>query len=211
MSSDEKKEEKKYDVALDTRKFEIDLFWKRSIFFWGFIAAAFVAYATFSGDKANNPHLRLLIALFGLVCSFCWTLTNRGSKYWQENWEQHVDVLEDKITGKLFKDRKPPKKKFWWFRARKFSVSKLTIALSDYTVFVWFGLTLYNLRNLSIALPFFESNRWPIHFNEEETFLIFFMLTIVWLIFIFLFARTSENDLNTYKQKDENKKDNLSV
>jgi hypothetical protein len=128
MTPEETKTSKKYYTALDTRKFEIDLFWKRSLFFWGFIAAAFVGYAAFSGDKTNNPNLRLLISLFGLVCSFCWTLVNRGSKYWQENWEQHVDVLEDEVTGSLFKDLKPPMKKFWWFRARKFSVSKLTIA-----------------------------------------------------------------------------------
>ncbi|HWM68436.1 MAG TPA: hypothetical protein VNO35_17725 [Steroidobacteraceae bacterium] len=32
-------------LAAEVRKFEIERFWARSIFFWGFIAAAFVAYA----------------------------------------------------------------------------------------------------------------------------------------------------------------------
>lgn len=32
-------------LAAEVRKFEIERFWSRSIFFWGFIAAAFVAYA----------------------------------------------------------------------------------------------------------------------------------------------------------------------
>ncbi|MGH8568044.1 MAG: hypothetical protein ACREXU_08475, partial [Gammaproteobacteria bacterium] len=28
---------------------------------------------------------------------------NRGSKFWQENWENHVDLLEDQIMGPLYK------------------------------------------------------------------------------------------------------------
>ena len=31
--------------ALDIRKFEIELYWKRATYFWGFIAAAFAGYA----------------------------------------------------------------------------------------------------------------------------------------------------------------------
>ena len=72
---------KKYDVALVTRNFEIELFWKRSLFFWGGIASAFVGYATLVKDK---PSLAILIACFGFVCSVAWSLVNRGSKYWQE-------------------------------------------------------------------------------------------------------------------------------
>lgn len=40
------KDEKRFRIAIETRAFEIDLFWKRSIFFWGFISVAFVGYAT---------------------------------------------------------------------------------------------------------------------------------------------------------------------
>lgn len=32
-------------LALDIRKFEIDLYWKRATYFWAFIAAAFAGYA----------------------------------------------------------------------------------------------------------------------------------------------------------------------
>jgi hypothetical protein len=71
-------------------KFEIDLFWKRSLFFW-FIAAAFVAYATLIKSETNaDKDLPFIIACFGLVYNFAWTLGNRGSKYWQEAWEQKL-------------------------------------------------------------------------------------------------------------------------
>ena len=33
-------------VAIAARSQEIELFWKRSLFFWGFIASAFVGYAS---------------------------------------------------------------------------------------------------------------------------------------------------------------------
>lgn len=139
-SSDTKMLEKKYDVALATRNFEIELFWKRSIFFWGFIASAFIAYATIASQK--QP-LALLIACFGLVCSFAWTLVNRGSKRWQENWEMIVSEIENDVTGSLFTERRSKSDGNPWLKAREYSVSKITIALSDFTVFVWLILILY--------------------------------------------------------------------
>ncbi len=138
MTEDEKKiNGKKYDVALATRNFEIELFWKRSLFFWGFIASAFVGYATMFKQKSS---LAIVIACFGFICSVAWALVNRGSKYWQENWETIVANIEDDVTGKLFKSREEQKNKGIWLSSRKFSVSKITIALSDFSVLVWFVL-----------------------------------------------------------------------
>ncbi len=136
------KEQKMYDVALATRNFEIELFWKRSVFFWGFIASAFIGYAT---AIKNSPSLALLIACFGLVCSVAWSLVNRGSKYWQENWETIVAEIEDDITGSLFKKRGKQQNKGFWLSSRKFSVSKVTIALSDFTVIFWLCVMGYHL------------------------------------------------------------------
>jgi hypothetical protein len=76
-------EEKRYDVSLQTRNFEIELFWKRTIFFWGFIAAAFGGYAALRNSESD---LAIVVACFGAVCSLAWALVNRGSKYWQETW-----------------------------------------------------------------------------------------------------------------------------
>jgi hypothetical protein len=81
LANTKKPEAQRFDVAVQVRNFEIDLFWKRSVFFWGFIASAFIGYAALRKD---SPNLALLIACFGMVCSCAWTLLNRGSKYWQE-------------------------------------------------------------------------------------------------------------------------------
>ncbi len=124
------------EYAADVRKFEIVRFWQRSIFFWGFIAAAFVAYAQ-SGGKGD---LAFLIACFGLVCSIAWTLQNRGSKYWYEAWEAKVESVEKEVLGvHLFKNREPIVRKGPW-GARAFSVTKLAIALSDFAALTWLAL-----------------------------------------------------------------------
>src|ERR1700687_4058379 len=68
-----------WSLMIQTRNLEIDLFWKRSLFFWGFISAAFVGYTAL-----RQSELRTVLACFGTVCSCAWTLVNRGSKYWQE-------------------------------------------------------------------------------------------------------------------------------
>ena len=147
--------EKKYEVALATRNFEIELFWKRFLFFWGFIASSFVGYATIVTDK---PSLAVVIACFGFVCSVAWSLVNRGSKYWQENWETIVANIEDDVTGSLFKERQEQKNKAVWLSSRKFSVSKVTIALSDFTVVIWFALMCYHLLRILPTPPYLTSD-----------------------------------------------------
>jgi hypothetical protein len=141
----EAKNEKAFNTALATRNFEIGLFWQRSLFFWGFIGAAFVGHAALREADSN---LSLVLACFGLVCSFAWSLVNRGSKYWQESWETKVDKTEDEVTGPLFKLEESPQDKGIWLSSRRYSVSKLTIALADYVVVMWLTLTAWELLRI---------------------------------------------------------------
>ena len=129
------------ELATDVRKFEIERFWQRSIFFWGFIAAAFVAYAQSAcAQSACKGDLAFLVACFGLVCSIAWTLQNRGSKYWYEAWEAKVESVEKDVLGvHLFTNREAILRKGPW-GARAFSVTKLAIALSDFTALTWLAL-----------------------------------------------------------------------
>jgi len=130
----------KYDASVRGVEFELALFWKRSLFFWGFIGGALVAFS--AADK--HRLLQGVIASFGFVCSMVWTLVNRGSKYWYESWEAELINAEITVTGKFYgnetleKTEKEYLKK--WLQGRRYSPSRLTIALSDYVVFLWFGL-----------------------------------------------------------------------
>ena len=102
--------EKALEQAYKIRMFEIDLYWKRATYFWTFIGAAFVGYAAFfnatSNQASTDPKreiILVLIACIGFVFSVAWQCVNKGSKFWQENWENHVELLEDKIFGPLYK------------------------------------------------------------------------------------------------------------
>ena len=136
------KHKEAFEKSVQARALEIELFWKRSIFFWGFIASSFVGYAAL---RSRGTDLSIVVACFGMVCSVAWSLVNRGSKYWQENWETKVNNNEDDVTGSLFKVQEGVRSKGVWLSARKYSVSKLTIALSDFTSFLWVSIVLYHV------------------------------------------------------------------
>jgi hypothetical protein len=172
---------KHFDISLKIRNFEIDLFWKRSLFFWGFISAAFLAYAAL-----RQSELRIVVACFGMVCSCAWTLVNRGSKYWQESWEIKVERFE-LLGGVLFgKTEDPQYDRGCWLRGRKYSVSKLAIALSDYVFLLWVVLVMGDaLRPLSLYIPF---NMQPSCLKVwlMETFVI---LSVLYVVLLFVFGR----------------------
>jgi hypothetical protein len=71
---------KAFDFAADVRKFEIGLFWQRSLFFWGFITTAILAYG--AAYQTHSRNLQFAAAAIGLTSAFVWTLVNRSSLYW---------------------------------------------------------------------------------------------------------------------------------
>jgi len=145
FSGEEAKEA--FKVALDTRKFEIELYWKRATYFWAFIAAAFVGFGA-SQSSPDKDFLSFFLSSLGFVLSLGWVFANRGSKQWQENWEHHVDHLEDKVTGPLFKTTLPRAKpggvREWvghiLVGPSAHSVSKINQLISLYIALMWLVL-----------------------------------------------------------------------
>src|SRR5450756_1569578 len=90
--------------ALEIRKFEIDLYWRRASYFWTLIGASLVAYgaAQALADRTVGRDVSVIASCLGFVFSFAWYCANRGSKKWQENWENHVDLLEIDDVGPLY-------------------------------------------------------------------------------------------------------------
>lgn len=142
--------------ALDIRKFEIELYWKRGTYFWAFIGAAFAGYALTHKSVDPDPWLSTIFSALGLVFSFTWYLVNRGSKFWQSNWERHVDLLEDMTLGPLYKIVAVTADNFSGnplTSPAQFSVSKLNQVLSVFVVAVWFLLFARSLLPISSDLP----------------------------------------------------------
>jgi hypothetical protein len=89
--------------AHELRKFEIENYWRRATYFWGFQLVAFAALALSSKEGIIFLPMVLPVAILGAVTALAGIMTAKGSKFWQENWEGHVDFLEDKFEGRLHK------------------------------------------------------------------------------------------------------------
>lgn len=157
-ASDESINAKALEQALDIRKFEIDLYWKRATYFWTFIAATLAGFVAIqASSSANKTDLSVLLCNLGIVFSFGWLCVNRGSKHWQENWEKHVDMLEDQVIGPLYKvilSRGRPKGLGEWVvhlltGPSPISVSKINQLISLFVTLMWLGLLLYSLPPFS--------------------------------------------------------------
>lgn len=148
-----------YKIAVNTRNLEIDLFWKRSLFFWGFITATYIGYL-------KTPHcdylVRFILLNFGFLVSLGWYLINRGGKYWQENWEDVITNFETHVDKQhkfqnLFTKTWPLKNKCIW-GASEHSVSRITIGISWICTLLWAFILVRELCRLcnqrqNCALP----------------------------------------------------------
>lgn len=159
-TSDDGKRQVALGHALDIRKFEIQLYWTRATYFWTFIGAALVAFGavrTLPGTEKND--FSVFVSCLGFLFSFAWYCVNRGSKYWQENWENHVDLLEDSVAGPLYKVviRRAPAGK--WYQKLgthltgpyPFSVSKINQIISLYVTGFWVLLIWYSLESSAVS------------------------------------------------------------
>ncbi|WP_286830251.1 MULTISPECIES: hypothetical protein [Kordiimonas] len=133
--------------AWATRGFEIELYWKRALYFWGFIALAAAGYV-----KGHDTRYSLIIAGIGLVFSLAWFLVNKGSKFWQENWEAHIDCLEDDLEGQLYKTVMKNRISFWNpMSSYPFSVSGINQAISFFIVLIWCGILFKELFTQTVV------------------------------------------------------------
>ena len=85
-----------YKALLDTRNFEISLFWQRSNYFLALNTALAI------GAFTQKPTIFLVcLAGFGVVASMLWFFVALGSKYWQSRWEQKLSEAEDVVAPAL--------------------------------------------------------------------------------------------------------------
>lgn len=166
-----------YSRAHDIRKFEIEMYWRRSAYLWTVQAAVLAGLALIAAKFdssswdcldiqqgkcfAQRMRFILIIAIwsFGAFSAYIWLLMLRGAKFWQNNWERHVDRLEDLFSGSLYKTYEvknmiPP-----------YSVSKLNELMAGFMLFLWLIIGLF------ATISFFNEVEW----------------TVLFILFVFLF------------------------
>ncbi|WP_323640870.1 hypothetical protein [Pectobacterium polonicum] len=148
--------EKAFKQVSDIRKFEIELYWKRATYFWTLISVSFIGYFSMvsSSSSTYKFSFSLVISLVGLVLAIAWFLANKGSKFWQENWENHMDLLEDEITGPLYKTvllRYNHNKieeigvcERYITGPQEYSVSKINQWVGFFIILIWIGLVSFS-------------------------------------------------------------------
>jgi hypothetical protein len=191
-----------FKKAWEIRNFEIEKFWQRSAFFWGFIVLIFGGYIKVATENSNETmkgimYLDFYLILLGIIFSVGWLLVIHGSKRWQENWEEHIFYLEDKFTGPLYKTV------YYKGKCKKYySVSKINEILAWVVIVTWIILLIkYFYNKCSILTNLFDS----ICNSFKE---IFFMglpalLTVCCIVSMLKCGQSFKGKLNKKLKKDE--------
>ncbi|GHU87395.1 hypothetical protein AGMMS49941_10840 [Deferribacterales bacterium] len=147
------------EKAWHVRDFEIGMSWRRAIYFVGFISALFIGYINLKTNKqqCDYPYLYLILTAGGLLVSYIWYLVNRASKQIYENWEHHIDYLENDI-GELYKTVIHKNYSFWSnpLGGYPISPSKANTLLSILMCFGWlilFGIELPKQVEINLDIP----------------------------------------------------------
>lgn len=192
-----------FKQILDIRKFEIELYWKRTSFFWTLIGSIIAGYfLTFSKADNSLNSLKILFSLsnLGLIFSIGWYFVNRGSKFWQVNWEKHMDSIEDEIIGPLYKttiNKEYYRKQFFKLVSPfPFSVSKINQVLNLVLIAFW-----------TIIITDLTITHLTFNFCSLKNYYSFFTLTGIATAFaIFSLFAFTQTEINFFFKKDKQSK-----
>ena len=218
-ASSQNKAKTAFELAHDVRKFEIELFWKRGTYFWAFILASFTAYfVTFDKFLAYNKFeiktllefsssakiVLLILSCMTFIFCLAWVFINKGSKFWQKNWEAHIDAMEDMFSGKLYKTILNTKNK-------DFSKSVFNKSAYDYSVTKITTVTSIILMILSAMLSIFHFvllilDFWKYTFLHKLEFEVFALLLGFLILFLTGFAALELKNCDGNSIKNKNRK-----
>lgn len=182
--------------AYELRDFEIEHYWKRATYFWAFQVAIFAAFGLLwkeeTGTKPGTNPVIVVLAGLGILMALANALSARGSRFWQNNWEKHIDILEDEIEGRLYK--------IVWLSDGKvaFSVSRVNQYLSDYFVVFW------GLVGFYVACIFVGSTRAEFFYGHHFWSLIYVVIIVGMILLgaVLLLAQTTNTRRATLPQAD---------
>lgn len=89
-----KRKKEMYQVALENRKFELNICWTRFAFFTAILYMLFKAIS----NPCIEENERKILSYIGCIASVSFGLTCSALKFWSENWEKKVDLLEEDLS-----------------------------------------------------------------------------------------------------------------
>lgn len=177
--------------AQEVRRFEIQLYWHRTAFFWAFITIIYTALFSVLCKYMDSSckysfFVPVISTLSGLGCFFsiAWNMVNKGSKFWQKNWETHVSLLEETEIGPLYDVYLNPKgtlkERLCPTSAFDFSVSKINMWASTSMV----------LMSLICTIGI---NIWLIIRQKANFFLVLVPSALILILSFFMFFHSDGN------------------
>lgn len=147
-----------YERLQKNRELEIKNLWQRSIFLATFLVLCYTAYGTLIKDvlcsdcaiKDNFPCLNLVlifISLIGILMSILWICMAKGSKAWQEVYEDAIgkyekgdlseDIPENYRSNKLKGDPSKRDRCLLSVNGGPYSPSKINIVIGQISFAIW--------------------------------------------------------------------------
>jgi 4-amino-4-deoxy-L-arabinose transferase-like glycosyltransferase len=191
--------EKLLERAYDIRKFEIDLYWKRASYFWGFLIATFTAYFIVSDSTkfGSKSKIELLVVCIGFVFSLSWYLVNRGSLFWQYNWERMIEAIEEAVEINYYKVNLVPNyKSYHLFSAHPYSLGRINIMVSFFVCLVWLTLIGFYF--------FYPYNTISFHKQIDYGKLILALITVTFSLILLYKGKSPSNKIKSFSFESRN-------
>lgn len=160
-----------YDKAHDIRKFEIELYWKRTTYIWTVISAlvtisGLLLSQSFKGSSStpaanddvffNLYYGILFLSSIGTLITIIAANILKSSVYWQKNWEYHTSLLEPLFSGSIYSTHL--NSNFKVNKNRKLSISKINTCFYLLMLFCWLAIFeasvfIHNINYTPLAFP----------------------------------------------------------
>jgi hypothetical protein len=180
------------------------------LYFFGFITALAVAFASAGGSKMLELEYKKLLLTFisalGIIFSWAWYLAGKGSKFWYENWENKISqsgYLKNEINGEdrceifILAEKSNGDKRNPLLRGYRYSVSQIAIFLSIVITTAW------TLIFSSVVIWIFSGeNAKNIAKNYKCLLICSLIGLIIWSV-IFLRFTTINHELHNGKRNEK--------
>ena len=173
--------------AIETRKLEVDLYWRRASYFWTLSTVAFTGFFALQTSERAPATSLLIVSCVGFLFSLAWLLASRGAKHWQANWEAQVEMLEDTVIGPLFKTNVNAAGSIWNpFVSYPFSVTKINQLLSLFLSIVWLVLIVQSFHGAGLGFTGTLTAAGAV-----------LILTVIFAVLMFALGRSSLEQMHT--------------